>query len=86
MNDHNKKFLGLADRLGLVLTFPFMGYSIDDWKGLYEVDEHLNNVPLRIWDERSIKLRHLFLEKGESWSLSNGVCVLKALVRKEVTK
>ena len=42
-------------------------------------DEHFNDIPLTRWDKQDINVRPKAFAKGLAWSLSDTVCVLKAL-------
>lgn len=45
-------------------------------------DEHLNDIPLNMWDRQDHVVRQRAYAKGLAWSQSDTVCVLKALARK----
>ena len=42
-------------------------------------DPHLNDIPLKLWDNQDPVIRHLANVKGLPWSLSDTVCVLKTI-------
>ena len=42
-------------------------------------DPHLNDIPLHLWDSRHYNIRAKAYSKGLAWSMSDTVCVLKAL-------
>ena len=44
-------------------------------------DEHLNDIPLKLWDNQDYIVRHLAYAKGLAWSLSDTVCTLKAIAK-----
>ena len=46
-------------------------------KKAIEVDEHLNNIPLKIWDRMSCSVN----VQGMGFGLSENVCILKATAR-----
>jgi len=84
MNDHQKKFSKIVKKLGVKISFPFLGKEREQWEKLIKSDPHLNNIDLVVWDRLSHSLREMFHSKGESWSLANGVCTYKEAVRMEV--
>lgn len=52
-------------------------------------DPHLNRISLGYWDSHAISLdqaavRKLLEERGDSYSLSSGVCILKAAAKAAV--
>jgi hypothetical protein len=61
-----------------------------EWRALLEQDKHLNNVPLRQWDDRAPFVRALASRAGDlkpitgsgGWSLGDSVCVLKTTARR----
>ncbi len=50
-------------------------------KECFLTDEHLNNIPLKIWDGLEMAYRSAFYhnvkEAGDTYSQSSGVCILK---------
>ena len=48
-------------------------------------DEHLNDIPLYIWDRTAGWFKHQIAiakqKRGDFWSLAGGVCVVKAMAR-----
>lgn len=74
---HREYYLWLADFIGATIKMvPFTDKEIAASK-----DKHLNDLPLRIWDNQDYVIRQLAYNKGLAWSLSDTVCVLKALAR-----
>ena len=65
-------------------------HTKEEWKALLDADKHLNNIPIQYWDNISTIYKGLFAERNfkingtRTWSLSMGVCALKATVRKYV--
>lgn len=61
-----------------------------EWRALVADDFHLNNVPLRQWDDRHGLVRsllrggpeHVAITGSNGWSLSDSVCVLKETARR----
>ena len=48
----------------------------------FDADQHLNNIPLRYWDRASYSVGILVRQAHfAAWSLSDTVCVLKAVAR-----
>jgi len=71
--------------------------DVEMWDAEYlakclEEDEHLNNIPLYIWDDLSRRRQHeLFdmsfkIEGERVWSLSMGVCAAKEAARQRAEK
>lgn len=80
--DHEKKYRELAEKYHITITNLnlFDVEHLAELKGLLRKDEHLNNIPIRIFDNlsRSFLMRH----RGSGFSLSMGVCLYKqALIR-----
>lgn len=79
---HAKYYLWLADLVGANYSdIPF-----DDEKLLNSKDEHLNDLPLRKWDNMDVLIRRKAYSRGLPWSLSDTVCVLKSLARKKIVE
>lgn len=68
------------------------GISLATWHALERVkhalavgDEHLNTIPLKLWDELAYRQRPavepVLREHGDFWSLAGGVCVAKEAAR-----
>lgn len=49
-------------------------------------DPHLNDIPLKLWDDKDAEVRALAYDKGLSWSLSDTVSALKNLALELVGK
>lgn len=53
------------------------------------IDEHLNDIPLKLWDRLHPSIMvltyQLRLEAGEGNSLATGVCIAKAAAHKHLT-
>ena len=54
---------------------------------LFSEDEHLNNIPISWWDNlanyfrREVAATNKIINGQNTWSLSDGVCALKAAAR-----
>ena len=70
----------LADEIGgLERVVPF---SVERIRASH--DEHLNDLPLIVWDSQNhVVQRAAFQAGAKAWSLSDTVCVLKALARRQ---
>lgn len=79
---HDAYYLWLAQFIGA--TFAQVPFSREQIAG--STNEHLNDLPLITWDRRDAIIRPMAGRKGLPWSLSDTVCVLKALAKKEVGK
>jgi len=53
-------------------------------------DEHLNTIPLKRWDDLAEAWRHrispVLKERGTAYSISQGVCTMKAAARSAALK
>lgn len=76
---HDDFYLWLADSIGVtekMLPVPVARVRQSN-------DQHLNDIPLNLWDRRDPLVRHNAFQAGmKSWSLSDSVCVLKAVARR----
>jgi hypothetical protein len=76
-------YLWLADSIGIIRANLPVGID----RIAASTDEHLNDIPLMLWDRQDPIVRRLAVQRGmRSWSLSDTVCVLKAFARREVSK
>lgn len=74
---HDTFYLWLATFIGAnVSMIPFTKERIAK---AIKTDRHLNNLPLGVWDNQDCVIRQLAYNKGLAWSLSDTVCVLKAV-------
>jgi hypothetical protein len=80
---HSQFYLWLADAIDLgVGAVPFTIERIRRSN-----DEYLNDLPLHIWDRQDPIVRRKAARSGiKAWSLSDTVCVLKAIARREAGK
>lgn len=83
---HQAYFLELAQHAGL--TARDLPVSIEKIREALKTDEHMNNIPLHLWDSRvtphirsAIAQVNITKEGHCASSLSDGVCALKALAR-----
>lgn len=73
------------------MIYKETGISMDHWERLNECrkalangDEHLNNIPISVWDGLSLGSLHLpavFERHGDCFSISGGVCAFKQAVK-----
>ncbi len=80
---HEEYYLWLADSLGIgAWALPV---SIETLRK--STDPHFNDITLWTWDKQHETVRRAAGAGGaRSWSLSDTVCVLKAIARREVSK
>ncbi len=72
----------LADTIGVTARMlPVPIERIQD-----STDEHLNDIPLQMWDRMDYAVRWLANRNRVPWSLSDTVCVLKAVARREARR
>jgi hypothetical protein len=90
--DHRAYYGALVEHIGeevLRRLLP-VDKSPAEWQELVTEDEHLNNVPLRKWDEMDYMVRslvratpeHVAITGSKGWSLSDSVCVLKETAKR----
>ena len=72
---HQEYYLWLADFVGATPTM--LPVSTDTIR--QSVDPHFNDIALSRWDRCDRAIRCLAYAQGLPWSLSDTVCVLKAL-------
>ena len=69
-------------KLGLANIKPYIPFDLNLVREKLKVDEHLNNLRLKYWDNAANNLSYLFIRKGITmFSLSERVCVLKEAAR-----
>ncbi len=73
---HAQYYGWLADLLGV--REKDIPASIAEVREALKTDEHLNNIPLNLWDRRDALMRPRAYSAGLPWSLSDTVCTLKA--------
>ena len=85
-NLHHAYYLEMAQHAGF--TKNNLPVSVDKIRKALETDEHLNNIPLHLWDSRvtpsvrqAIGRVNIAKEGRCVSSLSDGVCALKALAK-----
>ena len=85
--DHHGYYMELAGLLGVgwpETREKFMGKTENQWKELYEKDEHLNNHPLINFDMLHGGHRFAAARIRLPISLSDTVCMLKAVIKDRV--
>ncbi len=77
---HSEYYLWLADEIHVSeRNLPVPIERIRE-----STDEHLNDIPLALWDRMDAVVRSH--AHGLPWSLSDTVCVLKAVARRAAAK
>jgi hypothetical protein len=76
---HDEYYLWLADQIGV--TFALVPFPKETIKAELKKDRCLNGTPLRAWDAKHPVVA--YYAAGLVWSLSDTVCVLKAVARRE---
>ena len=80
---HSQYYGEIADVLGrkkLESIVPCVSVSL--LRDSLAADEHLNNIPLQLWDRLDPMVRSMSARAGfPSWSLSDTVCVMKEVAR-----
>jgi hypothetical protein len=76
------KYEALAQRIGIVSLRLRMPVSPSQIARALETDQHLNNIPLGLWDARHPQVCALASMAGiKFWSLGESVCLLKHVAR-----
>ena len=74
---HQEYYMWLAGFIGATKAhLPVSQERVDA-----STDEHLNDIPLKLWDNQDYLIRRMASNKGLAWSLCDTVCVLKSLAR-----
>jgi len=94
MTEHEKKYDKIAQRIGIEALKKCLPVSAESVKRALEAgDEHLNTIPLHLWDRaagnRSFHKGDIFLSWNEPWtkdkarglSLAERVCTLKHVAK-----
>ena len=82
---HDELYDMLIDAIGLGALTRYLPASKEDLAAAYAEDRHLNNIPLKKWDNLAPIARHNLLRIGiNSISLSDCVCLMKAAARRWV--
>jgi hypothetical protein len=77
---HSEFYLWLAGEIGVNSRM----IPVDAEHLAKSTDEHLNDIPLALWDRQDPIIRSMAGRHGmRAWSLSDTVCVLKAVAKKE---
>jgi hypothetical protein len=72
----------IINKLGIKNIEPYMPCSIDCIREKLQSDEHLNNIPIKYWDNKADYLHYLLQRNGITcYSLSERVCILKEAAR-----
>lgn len=77
---HDDYYLWLAD----TIRADYSMIPVSDSALLDSTDEYMNDIELHIWDSHDPLVRSLAYSRKLPWSLSDTVCVLKALARKKI--
>lgn len=79
---HKETYETIVNDIGLGAFIPLMPVGLEQMKAALAEDQHLNNIPLKRWDNVTPAARHLMARIGiTSTSLADGVCTLKAAAR-----
>jgi hypothetical protein len=53
MNDHYNKYEALAQKIGIDALVKLMPVNKIEMQKCLDQDEHLNNIPLHVWDRKA---------------------------------
>jgi hypothetical protein len=81
---HDEFYLWVASVINWNWRLASMGYSVEWWAEKYEQDEHLNNVPLKWFDNYYLVFLNSARGKGVWVAPADCVCVLKAIIRQKM--
>lgn len=81
---HNEYYLWLADKIGV--RAEGVAACIGEARIKASTDKHFNDIPLQAWDNLDTGIRLHAHAHGLPWSLSDSVCVAKALARRFVNQ
>lgn len=75
---HEEIYSNVVNAIGLHVIERYLPVSKEEIKKALEKDEHLNNIPLEMWDQRHNAFKSHFVRIGiNRISLSDTVCTLK---------
>lgn len=83
---HDAYYLEIATVAGVKFT---NAAEIQQFRKALETDPHMNNIPLSSWDGKAyammlhngLNIHNALKARGDFYSLSVGVCILKAAAR-----
>lgn len=79
---HEQMFGKVVNAIGLDKLTPLIPATKEGIIKALATDEHLNNIPLRLWDSKAEVVKILMVRAGiNSISLSDCVCTLKHAAR-----
>lgn len=84
---HEEKFRGLNEQFGMVWTEEtpkLVGVTLAELTEKLKEDEHLNNIPLGLWDRMAEHF--MAVNPGHGLSLADAVCMQKQAARDLVDK
>lgn len=88
--DHEKKYEKYAKKIGIKSLTGLIPESPGRIRVAMAQDEHLNNIPLKLWDRHDHWVRTLAhnagVEESGGWSLANTVCLLKHVAKYHYAK
>ena len=76
---HEEKYTTIVNAIGLNAFIPCIPATKEQIQEALKTDEHLNNIPLKKWDNMHCSVGYLFNAKLgiNTYSLSQTVCALK---------
>lgn len=83
MTEHEQKYEALCEKHGVAWdkhSPKLVDETLDSLRAKYAEDEHLNNVPLKLWD--ALAFGFSACNPGHPLSLSEGVCMQKHAAKK----
>jgi hypothetical protein len=88
---HHEKYSTLVNAIGLNKLIPFIPADLEQVKkALAEGEGHLNEIPIKLWDNKHTYVRSLagqIIGEREgskityTWSISQSVCLLKTAAK-----
>ncbi len=77
---HEEFYLWLAKFIGITEQ----DLPVNRERIMRSQDPHLNDIPLKLWDDKDPLIRRRAYDKGIAWSLCDTVCALKALAKQSI--
>ena len=86
--NHNQKYDFLIDKIGFERIVPYLPVDENKIIKAYKKDESLNNIKLKLWDQRVPFIRNLAKNRLDidTISIAECVCIMKACARQIAEK
>lgn len=79
---HEEKYTAIVNAIGLKNCISYIPATKEEIQEALKTDEHLNNIPIKLWDREHAYFKREFLRIGINvLSISGTVCTLKRAAR-----